>query len=168
MNIMCCRRIKLLRNIEGASVDEIVEFVKRMLKWFYLFTLISFGDIFLLYFFGADISAWTYSSIALALYIINSFVIYRLVKYSPSSLSCLAALVSLTAQGLLNIAITIHEIILDKEYWSAINFLGVLLQASTLYIIYNLKLKLDRIDHGDSNFNTVAAINSPLSAPLNV
>jgi hypothetical protein len=95
-------------------------------------------------------------------------VIYRLVKYSPSSRFCLAALVSLTAQGFLNIAITIHQIILDKEYSSAINFLGVLLQASTLYIIYNLKLKLDRIDQGDSNFNTVAAINSPLSVPINV
>ena len=164
----CCgKRIKLLQNIDDASVEEIVKFVKAMLKWFYLFTIINLANIISLYFNGGSLYVWIYTSVALTLYVVNSFVIYQLVKVSTSSRSSLAALVSLAAQGLLNIAIAIKDIA-NKNYWAAVSFLGVFLQASTLYIIYKLRLKIDRIDQGDSNFTTTAAINNPLSVPLNV
>lgn len=142
-----CRRFKLLYRIEDATVDEIIHYLSRLRKLFIVFLIIGIIDLVsCILTQGTGPIIW--NAVGLYLYAQNlGCLAYLLVN--PTVFRAKFPITSATLLCAFNIASIVNEVVSYHSYWGIFSVISVLIQFTTIYILYKLMVKMT------SNNNTI-------------
>lgn len=137
---MCVRRFRLLANIDDASIDELLSFIKRMARIYFIIGVINI------------VTAATSSEskghaqliisiVSIILYFINIGAMFNLAG-SPSILNASVVILTNICIFSFNIFSLIYNVVILKSYWALVSLLGIFVQTTTIYILVKLRGKV--------------------------
>lgn len=157
---MCLRIIRIIRNIENVTVDELLAFMQRRLQIYGLIFIVVAVKFFLSN--DYHTTFLTMNMITLALYFISMLVIKQL-RVRPTARNAIYPFIAGTTVLTFNIFKLLYSLILAKNYWALFRIFIVVLQVSTLFIIYKLREKLKDMDQTCAEYADLEAPPSQVS-----
>lgn len=134
-----CRKFRLIQNIENTTIEELCAYLKRLFKIYGIFVIINIVNL------ATDIKSKNTAGGAfvvadIVLYLINMGFLYSTAQ-NPTVCGSNLNIVGLALLSALNIAYLIFTV-LTGSLWALTSLIGVILQWSTIYLIYKLREKI--------------------------
>jgi hypothetical protein len=159
-----CRKFKLLANIENATVDEILSYFRRMLRLYYaveILTIVNLIEYVVIY---KDRIAAIFAAISMVLYAIHIVAVFNTAK-DPNPRNSITTVVTSLVLLCFNIADLAFNVA-TGSIWGLLSIVGVLLQCTTIYILYKLHQKIVRQQNEPVASAPTMATAVPVDAPM--
>lgn len=133
-----CRKCKLLYYIHDADAHEILGYLKHMQRLYIVLIAVSLVGVVLT---RHDPRLFLWKIMGLLLYSMNLLSIRWLIQRAsvPSTWPCLGTTMLLTV---FNLASFLHTLSITHNLWALFELISIVIQASTIYIVYVLRLRL--------------------------
>lgn len=143
---MCIRRARLLYNIENISLEDLILYLRRLVRVYAILTILSIIEVASSY---GNVSRieFTLSVIALILYIINVLMI-KLASDSPTLSNSKFPMASATVLMVYNIIQIIVLVTMFENWFALISLISVFIQCTTIFILFKLREKIYKRDNG--------------------
>ena len=133
----------MIMNIENVTVQEITAYLFRLARLYFAFFVINLIELIAYRLEGAQTGqdSLIWSVVDLLLYFLNVVMVFNvsrdpILPKATVSITCNAALL------IFNIVYMIYQIVVLKSIWALVSILGILIQSTTLYILFKLRQKL--------------------------
>lgn len=143
---MCVRRFKLLYNIENIPLEDLINYLLRLVRVYAILTILSIINVATSYGTVTQ-TAFILSLIALILYIINVLMI-KLASDTPTLSNSKFPMISATVLMIYNIIQMAALVTLYQDYFALISLISVFIQCTTIFILYKLREKIYNRDNG--------------------
>lgn len=134
-----CNKFQLLANIDSATVADILGYFKRLSRVYLIFIALN-GISFINAVIDEDKTAATWTGVNIGLYFLQITAVNRLLEatnLTNTSILMFTA-VAIIAFNIANLVYTV----LTKTLWGLIALIGIVIQITTIYIIYKLREKV--------------------------
>jgi hypothetical protein len=147
-----CNKFRLIYNIENVPLEDIVTYLKRLVRIYLILIVLSIIDIVTS---DKDMSVtFILSIVALALYVLNLFSV-KLVSEKPTIHTSILPLITVSILWLFNIAQIIINVVMFKNYFALISLISVVIQMTTIYLLHKLREKIHTKDRADNLHNDI-------------
>ena len=157
-----CRKFRLIQNIENVSIEELCAYLRRLLRIYMILIVVNVINLItsILY---KRIVGEIFAAISIALYLLNIFWI-NAIRANPTVANTNRTIGGLTLLSAFNIADLIFNVV-TGSLWGLASLIGVVLQWSTIYIIYKLREKILFRDMNPGSEYSQSATN-PTAPPI--
>jgi hypothetical protein len=137
---MCVRRFRLLANIDDAPIDELLSFIKRLARIYFIIGVVNIVTAAT----SADSKGHAQliiSIVSIVLYFVNIGAMFTLAG-SPSILNASVVILTNVCIFSFNVFSLIYNVVILKSYWAFVSLIGLLVQTTTIYILVKLRGKI--------------------------
>jgi hypothetical protein len=132
-------KFRLIANIENTSIEEILVYLKRLLRIYFtlvIFSIIGFVSNLAI---GETVAA-IIAIVGVVLYVIHMTALY-FTSQTPTNYHSITTVITALILLVYNIADIVYSVS-NGNLWGLLSFIGVVLQCTTIYILYKLHEKI--------------------------
>eukprot|EP01040_Poterioochromonas_malhamensis_P017841 gene17841-20638_t len=155
-----CRKFALIYNIENTTIQELCAYLRRLHRIYLIFTIISGINLFTDSIQGKRVAA-ILAGVNILLYLMNIVILQR-ASNDPTVMNANLAVFGLLLISAFNIFTLIYNV-LTGNIWALFSVVGVILQWSTVYIVYKLR---EKVVNGENTQNPPVMNPAVASAPV--
>jgi len=139
-----CRRFRLLYHIETVTAEEILQYLARLFRIYCIFFCISLINLGLAY--NQETVKLILAIVGTVLYAINIGMIKYVVDHPMPHVAIFPIISNIILCGF-NIGNLVYTIVITKSLWGLFSVISILLQFTTIYILYKLRSKIINQEH---------------------
>ena len=153
-----CRKFALIWNIESISAEELVEHIRKLLRVYVIFLVISIVSIV----FAESTAALIIDGVEIGLYAVGIVAIYNLTSRA-NALNAIFPLVVACALFVVETIELIYTAAVSGSLWGLFSVISLILQLGTIYILYKAREKLLVEEAGGSSGSAAGSDSGPSS-----
>jgi hypothetical protein len=134
-----CRKFKMIANIENISIEEILAYLKRLLRIYFILEILSIVGFVANLTRGETVAA-IITIVGVVLYAIHMTALY-FTSQTPTNYHSITTVITALILLIYNIADIVYSVS-NGNLWGLLSFIGVVLQCTTIYILYKLHEKI--------------------------